>query len=258
MPKDGILVGPGAAGLLGWDGFSPNDPTAWLVPHERGRCQTGVIRSRLWRPSTHLVDGVVVADPGLVLAHLLYRLDPLPRWPKDRNPIDPIDRVGVGLESFLRNGGVVPRAVVGRCTPSMTLVRDLYRRRGIDEPSTDSFLETRLIQLLTRNRIGPVFRQVPLRLDGAYVNRLDVVVGRRARALRPFQFCPTFGVAVEADGKEFHQDFERDRRRSNHIAMAGAKPVIVTYDMVERRPNEVLVPLRAMLAHNEPSRPSPK
>jgi hypothetical protein len=132
----------------------------------------------------------------------------------------------------------------------MTVVRRLFRRRGVDEPATESFLETRLIQLLTKNNIGPVFRQVPLMLDGRYVNRLDVVVARRRWATRPFPFCPTEGVPIEADGREFHAPhFEKDRRRGNHLTLSGASPLIVTYAMVERRPKEVLVPLRKLLGH---------
>jgi hypothetical protein len=247
-PKNGILVGPAAAGLLGWDGFSENDPEVWLVPHNSGMTRHGVIRSRLWTPSEREINGIAIASDHLVLTHLLERLESLPRWLGDRHPIPPYERIELGFESFLRGGGVVPELQTGRRSETMSMIRTLMVQRGPNEPATESFLETRLIQLVRRNGIHPVFRQVPLMIDGVYRNRLDLVVAFVRTARRPTQFDRRFGIPMEADGREYHEfQFVKDRKRGNNIAAAGAAPLVVTYDMVERSPREVIVPLRRML-----------
>jgi hypothetical protein len=245
-PKHGVLVGPGAAGLLGWDGFSADDPTCWLVPHSSGTSGPGIIRSRLWRPS----DGPT-ADPALVLAYLLHGLSPLKRSTDDRMPISIADRFELGYEHYLRNGGKPPECHAGRVTPSVLMARQLEAQRGDGEPPTESYLETRTVQRIRTFGYKRVFRQVPL-LDarGRIVNRIDLVIPFDPRQQRPTCFADDVGIPIECDGREVHIDtFEKDRQRNNNLVAAGAGPLVVTSTMVEYRFGLLRTQLRALLGY---------
>lgn len=247
VPKHGVLVGPGAAGLLGWDGFTPEDPSYWLVPHDAGTSRPGVIRSRLWLPRTAAANPERVAVPHLVLAFLLEGLEPLPRWPGDTSPISISERFELGFESYLRAGNPMPSAAI-RGTPSLRLARALFAARGPDEPPTESFLETRTIQLLRRFGYRRVFRQVHLYDRGRIVNRIDLVVPFDPKAKRPDRFVAACGVPIEADGRAHHGDtFEKDRLRNNNVTAAGSGVLVVTAAMVERQQSLLQRQLRAVI-----------
>jgi hypothetical protein len=246
QPKHGLLVGPGAAGILGWDGFSPSDPTSWLVPHHTGTSSPGVIRSRLWTPSNG-----PTAEPLLVLAYLLEGITSLARMPDDRAPISAIDRFELAYEHYLRNGGIAPRRTPGRCTKSIALARDLDRNRGEGEPPTESFLETRAVQRVREFGYRRVFRQLPL-LDsrGRILNRIDIVVPFNPRAKRPHCFTSDVGVPVEGDGRRFHElSFEKDRKRHNNFVVAGANSLVVTNTTIELQSGTIRTQLRKLLGY---------
>jgi hypothetical protein len=245
-PKHGVLVGPGAAGLLGWDGYSADDPTCWLVPHSSGTSGPGIIRSRLWRPSDE-----PTADPALVLAHLLHGLTTLKRSPDDRSPIGVADRFELGYEHYLRNGGKPLDCRVGRVTPSVSLARQLEAQRGDGEPPTESYLETRTVQRIRTFGYKRVYRQVPL-LDarGRILNRIDLVVPFDPRQQRPRCFTDDVGIPIECDGRKFHIDtFEKDRQRNNNLVAAGSGPLVVTSTMVEYRFGLLRGQLKSLLGY---------
>jgi len=57
-------------------------------------------------------------------------------------------------------------------------------------------------------------------------------------------------TVVELDGKKWHftaQAFESDRLRDNALHAAGYRTMRVTWDMIERNPNQVLATLRALI-----------
>ena len=236
-PKNGILAGGRAAQYLGWNGFSEDTSGLWLVPHASGTSGPCVQRSKLWEPADQFLGGHPVASPHLVRAHLGVGLEPLPRWPGDYTPLTPLERLELAVEHYLRLGLEVP---IGLNTPTMALVRRILKVRGYGELPTESYAETRAVQQLRSQGYPTVFRQVPLIVEGRIVNRIDLVVPFRPRAQRPVSFSADFGVALEVDGREFHElQFEKDRRRANNHTVAGTQLLTVTPTRIERTITEV-------------------
>ena len=245
-PKNGILVGGRAAQMLGWDGFENETEVVWLVPHTTGTSRSGVetfdrygrvIRSRAWTEEHDFLGGVPVAPPHLVLATIGEGLTSAHRWPGDYTPIPPRDRIELALEHYLRRGHPVPKLN----TATLSIVRQLMRNRGQNEPPTESYAETRGIQQLRGQGLVKVFRQVPLCLQGKIVNRIDLVYPFRPSARRPDIFDPEEGAPVEIDGREYHErQFEKDRRRGNNHTVAGARLLVATPTLIERNTTELV------------------
>ena len=182
---------------------------------------------------------------------LLEGIRPLHRRPGDHLPIAVVDRFELAYESYLRNGGTPPARHGGRCTPSIALARRIHRQRGVGEPPTESFLETRTVQRLREFGYPRAFRQVPLTDENdRIVNRLDIVVPFKPGFRRPAVFAEHIGVAIEADGREHHADsFERDRRRNNNLVCAGARALVVTSNAVEYRPAVFHAQMKRLLGY---------
>jgi hypothetical protein len=232
-----ILVGPRAAGLLGWDGFSPSDPEVWLVPRS-GRAGQSIIRSSRWMSSKRTIGGYPVASDELVLAYLEVSLQPLPRWIGDRDPISVVDRIELAVEWLLRNDKPVGLVTL-RATKTEQLVRQILLKRGLNEPPTESYAETRFVQQVRKFGITKVFRQVPLFRGNEIVNRIDVVIPFLGRP-RPKRFTNRVGIPVEIDGKAFHvETFEKDRRRGNEHSINQTRLLVVTTHMIERNPKSI-------------------
>jgi hypothetical protein len=279
--RNAVLAGPKAAGLLGWDGFDPNDPAVWLVPRS-ARSSRETIRTKFWEPAVRQVDGYPIACDQLVLSYLLVGLRSRPRWENDSRPLSPTETLELGVEFLLRNGyafteyvlsvesaflpaplgrrlpGVTPPGTVGpskvgsplvRLNASEAAIRDILVARGRHEPPTESYLETRTVQQLRRGGFDRVFRQVPLRVSGRIVNRIDLVVAAPRQFRRPPEFASPVGVPIEADGREFHADtFEKDRRRANHHSIERTQLLVVTHNMVEREPREIIAGVERILS----------
>ena len=232
-----VLVGPKAAGLLGWDGFSASDPEVWLVPRSQ-RAGTAIIRSSRWRDSTRTIDGYPVADDELVLAYLQESLEPRARWNGDSDPITATERIELAVEWLLRKGHAVGVATV-RATKTEMTIRRILLGRGLNEPATDSYAEVRFIQQIRKFGIKKVFRQVPLYRGDDIINRIDLVIPFSRRA-RPKRFIKNVGIPVEVDGKAFHIDtFEKDRKRGNEHSINQTRLLVVTTHMIERNPRSI-------------------
>jgi very-short-patch-repair endonuclease len=99
-----------------------------------------------------------------------------------------------------------------------------------DEPAAESALEVRVARLLRETDLPTPRRQ------------LDVIVnGRRYR----LDFAwPEFLLALECDGKKWH-DFERDRRRWSAITAAtGYRIVWATWARVSDEPERLIEEIR--------------
>ena len=271
--RNAVLAGPKAAGLLGWDGFDPNDPAVWLVPRS-ARSSRETVRTQFWEPAARQVGGYPVACNQLVLSYLSAGLRPRPRWENDSRPISPAETLELGVEFLLRNcylfseyalavesaflpsplgsrlSGLRPPGTAGpskvgsplvRLNASEAAIRDILVARGPHEPPTESYLETRTVQQLRKGGFDRVFRQVPLFVSGRIVNRIDLVVAAPRQFRRPQEFSSPAGVPIEADGRAFHTDsFEKDRRRANHHSIERTQLLVVTHNMVEREPKEII------------------
>jgi hypothetical protein len=238
QPSPGaVLVGPKAAGLLGWDGFSASDPEVWLVPRSQ-RAGKAIIRSSRWKESTRTIDRYPVADDELVLAYLQDSLGPRPRWNGDADPITATERIELAVEWLLRNGHAIGIATL-RATKTEQTIRRILLDRGLNEPATDSYAEVRFIQQMRKFGINKVFRQVPLYRGDDIVNRIDVVIPFVRRG-RPKRFTKYVGIPVEVDGKAFHVDtFEKDRKRGNEHSINQTRLLVVTTHMIERNPRSI-------------------
>ena len=245
-PKNGILAGGRAAQMLGWNGFESETEVVWIVPHTTGTSRSGVemfdqygrvIRSRAWTEEFDFLGGQPIAPPGLILATLCEGLSYLPRWPGDYTPIAQRDRIELALEHYLRLGYEVPTLN----TATLSIVRQLARKRGPKEPPTESYAETRGIQQLRSQGLHQVFRQVPLVQEGKTVNRIDLVYPFRPSTRRPEVFDPDEGAPLEIDGRAFHErQFEKDRRRGNNHTVAGARLLVATPALIERNIRELV------------------
>ncbi len=232
------LTGPCAAALLGLDGFRDLEwGPAWCTKHI-GRTFDYAIQTRLWRPPTER-HGHEVAHPTLVLRHL-GRFDLRPT-----DSMTARDRIELAVEHALRDKLVElgDLRVGGGANEGDRLIRQILKLRK-NEPPTESFAETRWIQLLRKHGLT-CWRQVPV-LDGTQeLHRVDTVVPFNPRRPRPTLLRPTDGVLVEVDSREFHEHrFEEDHRRSMNYDRLNFHWIAITANQIEHRPNVVMAALR--------------
>jgi hypothetical protein len=104
------------------------------------------------------------------------------------------------------------------------------------QPPTESILETRTLQLMRRNAITNVDRQVELRHEGKWIARVDFLVNDE--------------LVVQSDGRGFHSDpssFENDRRQWLAIQASGRRLIVVTHHMIEDEPDPTARSIAALL-----------
>jgi very-short-patch-repair endonuclease len=232
------MTGPAAAALRGLDGF--RDETwlpLWCAPHHASS-EPGIIRTRHF--DRHLIDGIPVAPVAVVLRHLHGLPDA---------PIPAMDRVELAVEHAIRRGDVtlddLAAARSGGAHPGDHLLRAVLRRRP-DEPPTESYAETRFVQLARSAGIS-LWRQVEV-VDGRRRYRVDFVAPFRARR-RPSCLTPADGILIEIDGREFHDTrFEEDYRRRTSFEAMSFRWLAFTPVQVEREPRRVVSVVRSVLA----------
>jgi hypothetical protein len=173
----------------------------------------------------------LVAHPALVIRSLFLQLDQLG---DDR--ISAIERIELAIECALRRELVTLeqlRALCGRGWPSSALAELLDQRGG--EPPTESFAETRAVQLLRRHGYI-VYRQLPVLIDGRKDYRIDLVIAFELTEQRPRYFSAEVGVGIEVDSQQWHEGkFERDRQRQCDYDTLGLHWVSITARMIERQ-----------------------
>ena len=265
---------------------------AWREVLPNVYCATGCTPSR----SVLRHAAVLWAGRGAASSHrsaaALWALDgitealPEVSVPASRNPRSDFVEVH-RVKSFLRNDVTSCEGI--RCTGVVRTIIDLARVVSAEELETA--LETarrrygtRLEAIHARLEIvdGPGhhglrrLRQLLALLDGtaACESRLEVKVARSLRqtTLPPpvrqhvvhlfgkryrLDFAwPHYGLAVECDGRAFHE-FQRDRTRWRHLGASGWRVLPVTWDDATSRWHEVLSELtRALDEHQVHSRVS--
>jgi hypothetical protein len=157
--------------------------------------------------------------------------------PSDLHGIDDkitsVDRVELAVEHALRKGITLGSRRGGR-TSGDALLSEVVARRG-DEPATESYAETRAVQLFRSWGITP-WRQIPVRQNGRIVFRADFMLPFEPTG-RPDLIRPSHGLLVEVDGREFHEnEFEHDKHRGVTYDELGYHWSVVTPNQVERRP----------------------
>jgi hypothetical protein len=209
------LTGPCAAQLLQLDGFREGVwPVMWCAPN-RSR-QHGVVRCRGWdEPST--VNDVPVALPSIVLRHLAAQ-------PLLHTKLSDHDLVELALEHCLRTQDRGAR-----------ILREVVSRRPPGEPATESYAETRGIQVFRSVGLNP-WRQMAI-FDGVRLkHRVDFVIPAGQRKKRPQLLTPADGTLVEIDSREWHEGrFEEDHERQSVYDRLGYNWISLTPNQLESR-----------------------
>ncbi len=117
-------------------------------------------------------------------------------------------------------------------------MRVLLERRG-DEPPTESFPETRMLQLLEDMKIRP-WRQVRVVKRRKIVYRIDLVAPFDPSAARPSWLRSDDGLGIEVDSRQHHERrFEEDHDRQAVYDSLGLHWIVVTPNQIEQRPHLV-------------------
>jgi very-short-patch-repair endonuclease len=123
-----------------------------------------------------------------------------------------------------------------RGTKALARVLADCSRRGAP---LESALEVRLWRLLCRAKLPLPEPGYPFRDDHGPPGRIDFAY-------------PEHGLALEADGFEFHSDratFEKDRVRNARLAAQGWRVLPVTWRQLDEQPIRVLARIRQALEH---------
>jgi hypothetical protein len=234
------LTGPPAAALYGLDGFRDLTwPDLWCTP-KGARQGPRLVQTADWHAPEQLGD-VPVCPLPVVLRHLNAEPDDLIELP-DR--ISPRDRLELAVEHALRDG----TPVVARfgSAPGDRLLREVLQLRG-DEPPTESYAETRALQLLRSLGITP-WRQIPILQNGRFAYRADFMIPFQPRRRRPQVFGPHDGMLVEIDSREHHaENFERDIQRNETYRRLGFECAAFTPNQIEHKPSFIRQSLRSRI-----------
>ncbi|MGD9753036.1 MAG: DUF559 domain-containing protein [Acidimicrobiia bacterium] len=229
---DAVLARASACTAFDLDGFRPG-----LLPIELNgpRRTGGSIRAAVRRVAPLepplVIDGLPVTTIGQTLVELGSTLtaDPLPV----------IDRVELALECALHRRlitligleDVLGGAAGRRRVP---VLRAVLARRPHGAPPTESWLETRMVQLLRDGGLPDPQRQVELRDSDGFIGRVDLLLD---------------ALVVELHGAQ-HNDgaaLDADRLRRARLEAAGYRVLEFGYRSVVQQPVHVVSLVRATL-----------
>ncbi len=225
------LSGPAAAQLLELDGFREGVwKQMWCSPHGV-RPQPGVVRTRSWESPT-FINSIPVASPALVLRHLADE-------PLNHLVLSDHELVEMALEHALRDGLVSKSdlGTQGAKRRGERILRDVLRMQPQGEPPTESYAETRAVQVFRPLGFVP-WRQVEVFERGRLKHRVDFMIpvplGRRRRPPRPNLIVPSDGLLVKIDSAEWHAGtFERDHERQSVYDRMGFHWISLTPKQIE-------------------------
>jgi hypothetical protein len=237
-PTVRVIGGAPAAALLGFDGFRDVDwPDAWCAPRTaRTACRlTTTFRPRVWLPPVDSTCGLV-AHPALVLRQLSADIAANERvFDRNHDRVRSLDRLELALEFAFHNDLVTTDQLQIKGGFSGRPLRFLLAQRR-NEPATESFAETRFVQLARSFGIVP-WRQVWVQVDGREDYRIDFVLPFDDSAARPRLFSSNDGVGVEVNSKQYHPlNFERDYQKGADYNALRLHWIQVTPNQIERQP----------------------
>lgn len=239
---DGLVTGQSAAGLYGLDGFDPPVPLAMQVPPGASGRGQGLRRWQSLEPPER-VQEIWCTSPAETLLGLAADLAPRPGCTAASRKLPPADLVELATESALRRGlvslaslrEVIESAHRRRGLPSLVEVLD----RRPDQPPTESYLETRFVQVVRDAGLADFDRQVELSDEHGVIGRVDFQAG---------------AIVVELVGRRWHLDrFDPDHRRYARLTAAGQLLLPFTFNQVEHHSEDVVATLLAAL--DRPARP---
>ena len=251
---DSMLAREAAARWHELDGFAPRRRTSTSAPTAEQPSIVGhepsvnVPRSSGRRGSNlHRVDaidhlstfgGLRATGVGQTLCELGSGLATVDSPGKHR--LLPIDQVELALECALHRKLITLDRLAhaldtcGGTHRGAAVLRAVLARRPPDTRPTESWLETRTVQVLRSDGIVAVERQVTIfDRGGRRIGRVDLRIG---------------GLLIECDSQEFHPEFDKDRARWAKLQAAGYLTLPVTFRQVEFETPEFLRPVRDLLA----------
>ncbi len=228
---DAVVARSAAAALRGWDGFEPPVPVALNVSRSCRPRGPHIHRPRHIEPPT-TIGSFHVTSPAQTLLELGVGLVGRRGSLNDPRPLRPDELVELALEDALRQrltseGELLTLLARVDCRHEGAgrLLRVL-ERRPFGAPPTESYLETRGVQVLRNGGLPPGRRQVELHDGrGTYLRRVDLLLGER--------------VVVEFDGLAYHGP-ERDHENWSVLAAAGYRVLAFTFAQVTREPGRVV------------------
>ncbi|MFN0026425.1 MAG: hypothetical protein ACKV2O_04450 [Acidimicrobiales bacterium] len=235
----GVVVARSSAAAL-WclDGFEPPVPITVNTDPRSGLRHAGVRRVTPIEPF-ETIAGFPVTGIGQTLIELGAGLAARPGARNDPTKLTADELVELAVESALREALTTEADLLdllarvdGRRRGAAVLQRVL-ERRPYGAPATESYLETRGVQVLRRAGVGPGCRQVEVRdRRGRYIKRVDLVLADR--------------VIVEFDGNAFH-DPEIDHDLWTAFVAAGYQFVPAGFAKVTRHPSKLVAQIRDAL-----------
>ena len=256
---DAAIAGPAAARLHDLDGFAPRRGKPFAVgqrgpvlgeratiagrtpsvnvPRSSGRRGDDLRRVDAF-DNVCRIDGLRVIGVTQTLIELGAGL------PETQSPgghrLRAADLVELALESALHQKLTTLDRIrdvldtVGRTSAGAAALRRVLTVRPFDIAATESWLETRAVQVLRAAGIVDLERQVEIRTpSGVRIGRVD------------FRRGP---VIIECDGAEWHPDFEEDRKRWAALQSAGYLVLPATFQMVEFQTREFIRTMRELTA----------
>ena len=221
---DAALAGRAAARLWQLDGFDRSTAVEVIVPLRSARRGFHLRR-------VDSIDASVVIDglPAVGCAQTILDLGTLPHL----GPLRPDELVEAAIESALRRGIFDGRSLLDHFggadsrRAGSRVARQVVGRRGDGTPATESFLETRGVQVLRNGGLPAFDRQVELyAAGGRWLGRVDLY---------------RQGVVLEFDGRAPHDPwFVRDRRRWTALSAAGYRLAVFTWTDVWDQPATVV------------------
>ncbi|MFN0025812.1 MAG: DUF559 domain-containing protein [Acidimicrobiales bacterium] len=184
-----------------------------------------------WNPPV-VLEGLGVTGVGQTLVELGAGLEARRAARNDPRPVRPDELVELAVECALREGVIDEDGLLallascGWAKPGAKMLETVLESRPFGAPPTESYLETRGVQVLRNGGVDRGQRQVPIHSRrGRHMKRVDLLLGRR--------------VIVEFDGEEFHP-FEQDHDLWSALAAAGYTVLMFTYRQVTRSPRMVV------------------
>lgn len=218
---DAVLARASAAALWRLDGF---DSCPVPIELNAPRRSTGERRVRVRRSVPLEPPDRVDALPVTAVGQTLVELGST----GTESSLDALDRVELAVECALHRRligitALAELAAAAGARRGSPVLRAVLERRPVGAPPTESYLETRMVQLLRRHGLPEPQRQVEIRDDAGFVGRVDLLVGPVVIELHGGQHN---GAAV----------LDADRLRRARLEAAGYRVLGFGYLLVIERP----------------------
>jgi very-short-patch-repair endonuclease len=159
----------------------------------------------------------------------------------DKRWLSAVDRLELAVESALRQGLVTCAGLAAAIEEAPRTLRGKVRLRSFlaNRPPglvpTESYLETRLVQVARARGVEDIPRQIEVFDGRGRIGRVD--------------FLPE-GVVVECDSEKWHNNpvaFKKDRERRSRLLAAGHPVIEATSDRVEFDADNLVRDIRAAI-----------